>query len=247
VNETYLQADLLRLLELQGIDHEILRLRASIEKALGDPEISDLRRYLAEAEEVEAALADKVAKLKRTAAWEEKESSEIRDQVNAMERKMYGGEVSSVKELDQMGKRVEQLKEDIDRHEESGLAAIMELEEIEPRLAEARRAAGEIRERLGEMESRRDRKVAELEARIAELEPKRVEMAGRIPPQLLGRYDRIRQSRGGIGAAALDRRTGLCGACRVKVPVLLAESVRGGFLETCESCGRLLIHAGEEE
>jgi len=239
--------ELQHLLELQDIDTEILKLRAGIARAKGDPEIEALRRRVGEAEQAETALADKVGRLNRTAAWEEKESTEIRAQVGSMERKMYGGEVANVKELDQMGKRVEQLKVEIDRHEESGLAAIMALEETEPLLAEARRAADEARRLLKTAEEKRDREVAELEARIAELEPERARMAERIPEELLTRYDRTRNALAGVGAAALDRTTGLCGACRVKVPILLAESVCNGFLETCESCGRLLIYVGEEE
>jgi len=243
----YLRSDLVKLLDLQAIDSEMDRLRAGIARLRDDPEIAVLRARAGEADRAEETLLERVTKLRRTMAWEEKEADGIRAKIAEMERKMYGGEVASVKELDQMGKKIEQLREDLSGHEEAGIGAMMELEEAEPALAEAEKASDAAAAALAAAEARRDQAVAEFERNLAALEPRRARVAGRIPPSLLARYDRIRKGRAGVGAALLDRKTGLCGACRVKVPVLLAESVRNGFVETCESCGRILIHVGEED
>jgi hypothetical protein len=243
----YQRSDYRNLLELQRIDAEIGRLRAAIARAKDDPEVAALRARVEEAVRAEEAAREKVAKLRRKAAWEEQEADQRRAQVAEMERKMYGGEVASAKELDQMGKRVEQLKAEADRHEEAGLQAIVELEEAEPLLGEAERAAGEARKLLDAAEAERDKLVAGLEEELGALEPRREEAARRVPSDLLAKYERIRRARGGVGVAALDAASGLCGACLVKVPVRLAESVKSGYLENCESCGRLLVYVGEEQ
>lgn len=241
----YARNDLQKLLDLQEVDAQIDRRRATIARAAADPEVAALQARSAEADRLEEVALEQATKLRRTASWEESEADSIRAKIREMERKMYGGEISSVKELDQMGAKVEQLREALSKHEEAGLAAIVELETVEPALAEAEKSSDQALAALRQAEARRDREVAELEAELKELEPRRERLAAGIPEQLLSRYDRIRKARGGVGAAALDRKTGLCGACKVKVPVALADSVRHGTVDTCESCGRLLVYVGE--
>ena len=70
--------------------------------------------------------------------------------------------------------------------------------------------------------------------------------ADQVPGAARSRYERVRASCGGVGVGALGR-DGRGGACLVGVPVLLAEKVRAGRLEVCDSCGRLLVRSFEEE
>jgi len=237
----YSRSELRGLIDLQRLDSEIGRLRSAIERTLKDPEVLALRDRAAEAARAVQAAKERVTRLKHTAAFEEKESDQLRAEINATERRMYGGAVGNPKELEKMQERVGQLRAELGRHEEAGLGALVELEEAEPAQVEAGRVQEEVRTRLAEAEQRQAETVAGLERELRELEPRRAELAARVPEALLRRYERIRDSHGGVGAAVI-RRDGLCGACLVQVPKSLARAVLDGRLETCESCGRLLIH-----
>ncbi len=238
----YTRSDLRSLLELQKFDSEISRLRTAIDRTLKDPDVEALRARNTEATHSAQAAKERVAKLKHSAAFEEKESDGIRIEIAAAERKMYGGTVGNPKELEKMQERVQQLRADLSGHEEAGLAALVELEEeAEPALVRAIQLQEEARDLLATAESRQKGTVAGLEGQVKELEPKRAEFAGRVPEPLRLKYERIRDTHAGVGAAAI-RRDGLCGACLVEVPRTLAKAVLEGRLETCETCGRLLIH-----
>lgn len=242
----YLRSDLRNLLELQKLDTEMDRLRAGIQRAKNDPELQALRAEADESRAAHEAVKERVHRLKRTASGEEKESDEIRAKVREMERKMYGGEVASVKELEQMQVRVEQLRVEIGRHEEAGLAAMDELEKTEPLLGERAEALRVVSERLAAAEKERRNTVNSLQTKLAELDPEREARAAHIPGELLRKYEQIRSRRGGVGVAPLGR-DGLCGQCLVKVPVMLAKAAQEGLLETCESCGRLLVYVEDGE
>jgi predicted nucleic acid-binding Zn-ribbon protein len=237
----YSRSDLRSLLELQRYDSEVSRLRVAVERAWKDPEVESLRRQADEASCVAQAAKERLVKLRHGITWEEKESDNIRTEIAGAERKMYGGLVSNPKELDQMQKRVEQLRGDLSRHAESGLAAMVDVEEAEPALARAEAAETQAHTRLAGALAKQKAIVAGLEREIAAFTPKRAEMATRVPAVLLAKYERIRDNRSGVAAAAI-RPDGLCGACLVEVPRALAKAILDGRLETCESCGRLLIH-----
>src|SRR5436190_17687436 len=55
-----------------------------------------------------------------------------------------------------------------------------------------------------------------------------------IPPGMLAHYDRVR-ARGKKGIARL--RINVCTNCRMKVPIGLVASLRGGMIQTCGNCG----------
>jgi len=236
----YIRADFRNLLEVQELDSEIARRRAAIEHSLNDPEVTRLRELVKRAAEAASAAKERVATLKRAISWEEKEADGIREQITSAERKMYGGHVANPKELDQMQKKVEQQRKDLGRHEEAALEAMMELEEAAPELDQADATLARAGEELAKAEAENKATAATLEAEIREIEPRRADAAARVPAGLMSRYEQIRDRRGGLGVAALTP-DGLCGACLIKVPAILAETARKGALEVCESCGRLLV------
>lgn len=244
VQTGYTRSELRSVLELQKFDSEIKRLRTAIDRTVKDPDVEALRARTAAAIHSAQAAKERAVKLKHSVAFEEKGSDGIRAEITAAERKMYGGMVGNPKELEKMQERVGQLRADLSRHDETGLGALVELEEAEPARVRANQAQDESRALLAAAEGRQKETVAGLERQVTELQPKRAESAVRVPERLRIKYERIRDTHAGVGVAAI-RRDGLCAACLVEVPKSLAKAVLDGSLETCETCGRLLIHLFE--
>jgi hypothetical protein len=64
------------------------------------------------------------------------------------------------------------------------------------------------------------------------------ELRGKIPPQILGHYDRL-VAHGKKGLAAV--RGQVCSGCHMQVPLGVVMTLkRGDDIQICESCGRYL-------
>jgi predicted nucleic acid-binding Zn-ribbon protein len=64
------------------------------------------------------------------------------------------------------------------------------------------------------------------------------ELRGKIPPQILGHYDRL-VARGKKGVTAIRGEN--CSSCHIRVPIGAIMTLRRGEdIQLCESCGRYL-------
>ena len=72
---------------------------------------------------------------------------------------------------------------------------------------------------------------------MAELQQARDNLAGRIRPQLLNRYERLLKS---YGRAVVPVTGNLCLGCFVTLPTAYPSLKSKNSFLTCESCGRIL-------
>lgn len=75
---------------------------------------------------------------------------------------------------------------------------------------------------------------------VAELQKAREELAKRIKPQLLKRYERVSKS---YGRAVVPVTGNLCLGCFVKLPTSYPSLQTKDEFLTCENCGRILYFA----
>ena len=135
-------------------------------------------------------------------------------------RQMLAAEES---ELETIGRRLGELRHALDEKERA-LAA----------LAEQQRAAREALEA--------DR--ASVEGELASARSRRGGTANGVSRALLGRYDRIRQRRKGMGDVVYPLRGPSCGNCDTAIPLQRRTIMqRTGAIEPCEACGVLLYAA----
>ena len=65
------------------------------------------------------------------------------------------------------------------------------------------------------------------------------ELRGKIPPQILGHYDRL-VAQGKKGVTAI--RGEVCSSCHIRVPIgIITTLKRGEDIQLCENCGRYLF------
>ena len=76
-------------------------------------------------------------------------------------------------------------------------------------------------------------------ARIASLEARRAELATRVEPALLTRYENIRKRRGGVAVTQVIG--GTCKGCNRQIPPQIAIIlVRANTIENCPNCNRII-------
>lgn len=233
--------DLRRLLELQALDSELAAREAERLELEQARDLAAARASVRLREEALAALRDRQARLSREVAWAEKEAAELKRKSAELERRLYGGQVANPKELEQMRRKSEQVKEELSSLDDGALAAMEELESLKPAMVVEERELTAARDALDDREREHGARRAEVDTALSSLPARRQALAAAIEPGLLAEYERVRIRRGGVGAVALVK--GICSGCRVTVPPMLLSKSRQGLPVKCESCGRILCWA----
>lgn len=237
-------ADLTALLALQRLDAEHDRLVQQLERARSAPDIAELEAAVARQAAAVAAQEKRLAELRRQARWEENEAAEVERERARQERKLYGGTVTNLKELEQLQAKVEELRRKVGHHEEAALVAMEESDALAPEVQAAAAERARLQALLDARRAEQAEICRELEARLAEIPARRAALVEAVDdPRLVERYERNRGRGGGIAVAAIT--DGRCEACRVKVSAAILSQARANQVVQCENCGRILVWEGK--
>lgn len=227
-----------QLIRLQRLHSEVADLQAKLAAAPG--EISGLDAQLeADSQEVQSA---------REAIEDSgKDRRRLEGEVDSLRSKLahYKDRLMEVKtntEYQAMLHEIAYVEQQIVAKEDQILDQMMTAEELERKLAEARRRSEEgSREMLA--------RKAELEAfvcasrdQLARLEGELAALESELPQHLVERYHRIAAARGGLAVTAVVDQC--CEACHVRLrPQFLAELRTNSEIRLCENCNRILYFA----
>jgi len=222
---------------LQDIDLALDAQRKVIDRARAElddqTEVVEARRVLEEAQE---RLRD-LAGLQREREFE---VDDIRAKVGPLEAKLYGGTIKSPKELAELDHQVNTFKEMLAERESALLEQITATEGV---AGTAETLQGALDRLLADRKAdtqRLGREIAESDAIIKDLEAKRATAAALIDAAVLHVYSQIRPRTGGRAVARVER--GMCGGCRISLPMNVVNRARGGWqLVQCTSCQRILL------
>jgi predicted nucleic acid-binding Zn-ribbon protein len=160
--------------------------------------------------------------------------------------RMDQGLVSNPKDLQRMQHELESLERRITSLEDQELEVMERLEEAQKSHAELSAQVVEADERLAALTRTRDERSAALDADLAQVQSARAPMTDGMPEDLLSLYDRLREQKGGVGAAALRARE--CGGCRLSLDPAELTRIRAAPMDDvirCEECQRILIRTSE--
>jgi predicted nucleic acid-binding Zn-ribbon protein len=222
---------LTRLLDLQAEDSEIRRL---IERKASLPEARRLAEVNAGLAELESDLAMAVKQrdeIDREQARLEDEMSLLDGKIEKEEGRLFSGSVANPRELGALQAEVGMLK-----RQKSGL---------EDELLEVMVQKEGATETVARLTSERDGAAAEATRLTAGVNELTAELDGHLVTHNSNRlrlYDRLREQKNGVGAAALEG--GTCQGCHTKLPAKEVERVRGERgLQRCDNCRRILVAA----
>ncbi|HEX6149615.1 MAG TPA: C4-type zinc ribbon domain-containing protein [Nocardioides sp.] len=156
------------------------------------------------------------------------------------------GVISNPKDLQRMLHELESLDRRITSLEDQELEVMERLEEAQQAHDSLVAQLTASEERLATLVKSRDERSAVLDEQLRDIAAERSPLADGLPADLLALYDKLRESKGGVGAAPL--RAGECGGCRLTVdPAELATIRAAGVDEVirCEECQRILVRTSE--
>lgn len=229
------------LLDLQQVDVAIDRLQALRAEL---PEQLELDRLSAQLDAARTVLAERELE---TGAFT-REQDKFEAEVAALEAKikhetdrLYGGEVSSPKELTSIQAELDGLRRRKSHIEDQLLDLMEKREAADAALAESKDRAALLQQQKDAAAAARDDAAthiaSDLEARQAEREA----LVPRIPPEALEMYEDLRPKKEGVAIAALEG--GVCRGCMVALSPVALDAIKRSDdpLVRCENCRRLLV------
>jgi predicted nucleic acid-binding Zn-ribbon protein len=160
--------------------------------------------------------------------------------------RMDQGLISNPKDLERMAHELESLERRIASLEDDEIEVMERLEEAQGVLDSLTAQLAAADERLGVLAASRDAKAADIDVRLAALQQEREPLAARLPHELVTLYDKLRASKGGVGAAALRARQ--CGGCRLTLDnaeLAVIKAAASDEVIRCEECQRILVRTSE--
>ena len=219
--------------ELQELDMTLDTQRHSlgvVEARLGDD------REVAEASAQVEASRHRRAGLDREIHHREGELGELTRKLTGEEEKLYGGRVTNFKELGDLQRETETLRQKRQQQEEQLLGLMEEAEAAGEQMARGQQALEALRQQWQVEQERLAQQRGELLQVIAELEARREGAVRRIEPASLRLYGDLRRSR---QQAVARVEQGRCQGCRVALAMNEIQKARGSIIQ-CSSCGRIL-------
>ena len=160
--------------------------------------------------------------------------------------RMDQGLITNPKDLERMQHELESLERRIASLEDDELEVMERLEEAQAELTKLEGMVAEAEEQLAALGATRDEKVAGIDEQLASVAARRGPAVEGVPADLLALYDRLRDQKGGVGAAELRARQ--CGGCRLGLDASELTRIKGlaeDEVVRCEECQRILVRTSE--
>lgn len=222
--------------DLQTIDSEIDARKKRLAKI--DAELQKDKALMSARATLEAALAAErsLEAEQKSLEWDVEGA---RTRIAGLESRMYGAQAGGPRELQSITVEVEHLKRRQGDLEERALGAMQKVEEARKAAALQQAATSEVEQQLRVTQGHLLDEKARIGAELSEWAAKRQQAVGAVEAPTLKMYEQLRAGKGGIAVARVDR--GVCGGCRITLPMTLVQRARGSKQFTyCSSCSRIL-------
>lgn len=160
--------------------------------------------------------------------------------------RMDQGLVTNPKDLERMQHELESLERRIASLEDEELEVMARLEDAQRDLDGLVVQVAEADQRLAELAAARDERLAEIDAELTSLLAERGPVVEVVPADLLALYDRLREQKGGVGAAELRQRR--CTGCQLGIDnaeLAVIKVAPADEVIRCEECQRILVRTPE--
>jgi predicted nucleic acid-binding Zn-ribbon protein len=236
----------IKLLDVQELDSRAAQLRHQRASLPELAEIAELERSRAalvdQARDAQIAVDDlTVEQQKVDADVEQVKTRRKRDR-----DRMDQGLITNPKDLERMQHELQSLERRIASLEDDEIEVMERLEEAQKVLDGLTAQVAAADERLAALAAARDEKVAAVDEELARVERDRGPAAEGLPTDLMALYDRLREHKGGVGAAALRARQ--CGGCQLTIDnaeLAVIRKAPSDEVIRCEECQRILVRTHE--
>ena len=176
----------------------------------------------------------------------EQDVDQVRRRAARDQQRLDTGAVTSPKDLENLQHEIASLAKRQSDLEDVVLEIMERRESAQERVGELTERVASVQSKIDDATARRDAAFEEIDGEAASVTKEREVIAGSVPADLLGLYDKLRGQQGGIGAAKLYQRT--CQGCRQELAITELSEIRRAAPDTvvrCENCRRILVRTSE--
>ena len=216
---------------------------------------SEALRTETELKEIPERLADLAGDVRRLGEMLEAERTEVREAealLSAQEEEMQGqsqalaksraksARARNMREADAVERELEVIRRSMKEREEERGKLRAAMEKRGGSVAKHEKELAELEKFGAEEGQKAEVRLGELRAILEKVMAGRRELAAKLPPEIVRRYDMIRDKRAGMGAVPV--KAGICGGCNTSLRPMQALAVlRCETFEQCPRCNRLLF------
>jgi len=230
-----LKSQLIGLIKLQELDSQIYALNN--EKAVKPQEIKVVEEAFELKKQNLVALEKKSLDIQK-----QRKEKELELAANAEGVKKLSGQLFSLKtnkEFQAMQQQIADAKADGSVIEEAILISFEESDKIKAQIDAENLKLKEEEKIFQQQKKEIELRIQEIGGRLNQLDAQRKQVLPEIDPKMLGEYERILHSRGGLALAAVKDNS--CGGCHMLVPPQVINLIKMyERIITCEICNRIL-------
>jgi len=169
------------------------------------------------------------------------QDDEMQNQNQALARsKAKSARARNTREADAVERELDVIRRTMKEREEERDKLRQAIEKRRGSVAKHDKELAELQKFAAEEQAKADVRLAELRTQLELVMSGRRELSAKLPPQILRRYDMIREKRAGMGAAAV--KGGICAGCNTSLrPNQAIAVLRSETFEQCPRCIRLLF------
>jgi len=223
-----------QLFQLQELDTEIEQKDLTLnqkQSQLGNREVLDA------AQKQLAAGQKRLEELRHQHREAEAEVTDLLEKIAKIEGQLYGGKITSSKELEGLQHEVSTMKAHSDDLENTTLGIIDRVEEVERIVATATDDLKKLEEDWQQQQKQLSDDIEKLQGSLEDLHTKRRELIGQIDTGTVNLYEKLRKQK---KQAVAKVEQGICRACRISLSSSALQKARSGRPIQCGTCGRIL-------
>ena len=230
------------LLQVQEKDSQILAANHEIKELPERKEIEATQRKMQELDQALKAKESEVHENNRTQKRLEDEVATVEERIENQKRKLYGGEVIAIKELQALEMDIDSLKERQIVIEDQ-IIEVMELNEpIQNEIQNLSTQQEENKENEANLFKVLQEAIKKIELRINQIKVEITHLTNDLPNELISEYESLRSRPGHVGIAKLVNRT--CNGCNLELPAVEVDRIKKlseDSIINCEECGCILV------
>jgi len=230
-----LKPEIAILIRLQGIDLELRKINE--EKSSAPKHLEDLQEHLASKNAELNELNERIAEIQKRRVDVEDEFELENVRLGKSQKKLFS--LKTNREYQALQKEVNEIKKANTDREDEILGIMEETGSLEEEIKEKKKQVKQYRKEIRAEKKRIKELEARLDAKAADLTEDRQTVSKDISPDLLSKYNFLKDRRACVAVAAVT--DGICSACNMNItPQLYNELLRDEKILTCPSCQRLI-------
>ena len=230
-----------RLLALQQIDIDLLKIAHKIKNSPLNSNLESLNRSLIDSKNLLIAAETEKSDIQHELSRSEIDVEQVVSRIEKDEKRLASG-TGTPKELEQIQHELGTLAKRRSELEEVELEIMVRVDDVSKRITDLQKQLASFEAELARVQSELEIEVRNLDSAKQISLTAREALAPQIDKELLALYEKIRSSSDGLGAAQLVGDS--CGGCHLKLNAAEMEKIKSlsdDEVVRCEECRRILI------